>query len=84
MGGGLSIKLVVPENILFQDIYNIDGVFFVKLFIYERIHMGTKDYTKKVRMIPVERKEVVTPCGPKYLWKVPIDKINVIECWHEK
>lgn len=46
--------------------------------------MGTKDYTKKVRMIPVERKEVVTPCGPKYLWKVPIDKINVIECWHEK
>lgn len=84
LGGGLSIKLVVPENILFQDIYNIDGVFFIKLFIYERIHIGTKDYTKKVRMIPVERKKVVTPCGPKYLWEVQIDKINVIECWHEK
>lgn len=84
--GGLSIKLVVPEHILFQDIYNIDGVFFVKLFTYERIRIGTKDYdyTKKVRMIPVERKEFVTPYGPKYLRKVPIDKINVIECWHEK
>lgn len=85
LGGGLSIKLVVPENILFQDIYSIDSDFFIESFIYERIHMGTyTNYTKKVRMIPIERKEVVTSCDFKYLWKLPFDKINVIECWHEK
>lgn len=75
-----SINVIVPEKILFYDIYRVEDNFYIKSVICEREEMGTySDYTERIKMIPIEQLKYITPDGPEYTWKVQIDEITVIE-----